>query len=90
MSKCGLALVCDLPQTKGNCMFRLPNAFINTPASYLLETPVPHGTLDEIHIHLNWTSTNILFFSLRKTQYTIVLNLLFFSFHILESFKSYG
>ncbi|CAO3685827.1 unnamed protein product [Rhizopus microsporus] len=42
MSKCGLVLMCDLPQKKGYCMFRMPNAFINTPASYLLETPVPH------------------------------------------------
>lgn len=81
MSKCGLVLMCDLPQKKGYCMFRMPNAFINTPASYLLETPVPHGTLDEIHIHLNWTSTNIFFFSFsRKTQYTIVLNPSSFSF----------
>lgn len=62
MSKCGLVLMCDLPQKKGYCMFRMPNAFINTPASYLLETFVPHGTLDEIHLQLNWTSTNILLF----------------------------
>ncbi|KAI9342151.1 hypothetical protein BD770DRAFT_398779 [Pilaira anomala] len=38
--------------------YQVQKAFVTTPLSYLLQLQAPHGVLDKLYIHLDWTTTN--------------------------------
>lgn len=38
--------------------YQVQKAFVTTPLSYLLQLQAPHGVLDKLYIHLDWTTTH--------------------------------